>query len=50
MRYEVRINEAEFELIVGHRWFERDLAPTPAAPAHFEVGSIAVKAAWRILD
>ena len=28
----------------------RDLAPTLAAPAHFDVGSIAVKAAWRILD
>ena len=50
VRYEVRINEAEFNSIVAHRWFERDLAPTLAAPAHFDVGSIAVKAAWRVLD
>jgi hypothetical protein len=49
VRYEVRINEAEFDSIVGHRWFERDFAPSLAAPAHFDVGSIAVKAAWRIL-
>jgi hypothetical protein len=49
VRYEVRINEAEFDSIVGHRWFERDLAPSLEAPAHFDVGSIAVKAAWRIL-
>jgi hypothetical protein len=50
VRYEVRINEAEFNSIVGHRWFERGLAPSLAAPPHFDVGSIAVKAAWRILD
>ena len=50
VRYEVRINEAEFDSIVGHGWFEPDRAPSLAAPAHFDVGSIAVKAAWRILD
>ena len=50
VRYEVRINEAEFDSIVGHHWFEPDRAPSLASPAHFEVGSIAVKAAWRILD
>ena len=48
-RYEVRINEAEFDSIVDHRWFVRDLLPTLEAPAHFNVGSVAVKAAWRIL-
>ncbi len=48
-RYEVRINEAEFDSIVDHGWFTRDLLPTLEAPAHFNVGSIAVKAAWRIL-
>jgi hypothetical protein len=49
VRYEVRINQAEFDSIVGHRWFAPDRAPSPAAPAQFDVGSIAVKAAWRIL-
>jgi hypothetical protein len=48
-RYEVRISEAEFDSIVNHGWFQRDLLPTPEAPAQFAVGSIAVKAAWRIL-
>jgi hypothetical protein len=49
VRYEVRINQAEFESIVAHRWFAPDRAPSPASPARFNVGSIAVKAAWRIL-
>lgn len=48
-RYEVRINEAEYNSIVDHGWFRRDLAPTLEAPAQFAVGSLAVKAAWRIL-
>jgi hypothetical protein len=48
-RYEARINEAEFDTIVDHGWFNRDLLPTLQAPAQFAVGSIAVKAAWRIL-
>jgi hypothetical protein len=48
-RYEVRINEAEYDSIVDHGWFRRDLAPTLEAPAQFAVGSLAVKAAWRIL-
>ena len=48
-RYEVRISEAEFDSIVDHGWFHRDLLPTPEASAQFAVGSIAVKAAWRIL-
>ena len=48
-RYEVRINRAEFDSIVDHRWFERANGPTPQAPAHFNVDSIAVKAAWRVL-
>ena len=50
VRYEVRINQAEFDSIVAHRWFESARTPSLAAPAHFDVGSIAVKAAWRLLD
>ena len=49
VRYEVRINKAEFDSIVDHRWYERARAPTPQAPAHLDVDSIAVKAAWRIV-
>ncbi len=48
-RYEVRINQAEFDSIVDHRWFIRDALPTVEAPAQFNDGSVAVKAAWRIL-
>lgn len=48
-RYEVRINEAEFRSILDHRWYLREAMPTPETPGRFEVGSIAVKAAWRIL-
>jgi len=48
-RYEVRINKAEFDSIVDHGWYRRALLPTAEAPGRFNVGSIAVKAAWRIL-
>jgi hypothetical protein len=48
-RYEVRFNEAEFDTIVDHGWYVRDQLPTFERPGQFNVGSIAVKAAWRIL-
>jgi hypothetical protein len=48
-RYEVRLNEAEFDSIVDHGWYKRKLLPTADAPGRFNVGSAAVKAAWRIL-
>ncbi len=48
-RYEVRINEAEFSAIVDHRYYAKAALPTLDAPANFNVGSVAVKAAWRIL-
>ena len=48
-RYEVRINEAEFNSIVEHKWYIRSHLPTSRKPGRFNVGSIAVKAAWRIL-
>jgi hypothetical protein len=48
-RYEVRYNAAAFESIVDHGWYLRDRLPTPEAPGQFGLGSIAVKAAWRIL-
>jgi hypothetical protein len=48
-RYEVRINQQEFNSIVDHQWYVRRNLPTVRKPGHFSVGSIGVKAAWRIL-
>lgn len=48
-RYEVRFNQAAFDSIVGHEWYRRDHLPTPEQPGQFDVGSISVKAAWRLL-
>ncbi len=48
-RYETRVNEAEFDSIVDHQWYIRNNLPTPEKPGRFNVGSIAVKAAWRLL-
>lgn len=49
-RYEVRFNKAEFDSIVDHKWNLKSRLPSPENPAHFGVGSIGVKAAWRILN
>ena len=48
-RYEVRINKEEFNSIVDHKWYARNNLPTAQKPGRFNVGSIGVKAAWRIL-
>lgn len=48
-RYEVRVNQQEFETIVGHKWFLASNLPTQTSPVPFNSGSIEVKAAWRIL-
>jgi hypothetical protein len=48
-RYEVRFNKAEFDSIVDHNWYNRSYLPTAEKPGWFNVGSVAVKAAWRIL-
>jgi hypothetical protein len=48
-RYEVRVNKAEFDSIVDHRWLQRQFLPTVDQPGTFNEGSIAVKAAWRVL-
>ncbi len=48
-RYEIRFNEAEFNSIVDHKWYLRSHLPTVKKPGQFNVGSIGVKAAWRIL-
>ncbi|MHC2585357.1 hypothetical protein [Bradyrhizobium diazoefficiens] len=48
-RYEVRVNQQEFETIVGHKWYLASNLPTANTPVPFNDGSIEVKAAWRIL-
>ncbi|MEJ0075348.1 MAG: hypothetical protein WDO17_07845 [Alphaproteobacteria bacterium] len=48
-RYEVRVNQQEFETIVGHKWFLKSNLPTDKTPVPFNDGSIEVKAAWRVL-
>lgn len=50
VRYEVRVNEAEFDTIVEHKLYARQNAPTAERPIDFAIGSIAVKAAWRLLN
>lgn len=48
-RYEVRMNRPEFESIVLHQWYIRSKLANAHAPGRFDVGSIGVKAAWRLL-
>jgi len=48
-RYEIRFNRLEYEAIAGAGWSEGRNLPDEAHPADFPVGSIAVKAAWRVL-
>jgi hypothetical protein len=48
-RYEVRINEPEYSALASSGWSEGENLPDEAHPAHLPPGSIAVKAAWRVL-
>ena len=49
VRYEVRVNEPEFNSIVDHKWYIASNLPETMRPVPFNIGSTAVKAAWRIL-
>jgi hypothetical protein len=49
-RYEVRFNKEEFDTIDQNQWYIRSKLPTAANPGKFRIGSIEVKAAWRILN
>lgn len=49
LRYDVRVNEAQFGSIVDNKWYLESNLPTTATPVPFTTGSIEVKAAWRIL-
>jgi hypothetical protein len=48
-RYEVRINEPEYSALASSGWSQGENLPDEAHPAHLPAGSIAVKAAWRLL-
>jgi len=48
-RYEIRINEPEYDAIFSHGWSESKNLPDEAHPAELPIGSIAVKASWRLM-
>ena len=48
-RYEVRLNEPEYSALAFNGWSRGENLPDEAHPAHLPAGSIAVKAAWRLL-
>ena len=48
-RYEVRLNEPEYSALAASGWSQGENLPDEAHPAHLPAGSIAVKAAWRLL-
>jgi len=48
-RYEVRINEPEYSALAASGWSRGENLPDVAHPGRVPAGSIAVKAAWRLL-
>src|SRR5580704_4221216 len=48
-RYQVQVNQPEFNSIVGNKWYIASNLPTPTTAAPFNPGSTEIKAAWRIL-
>ncbi len=48
-RYEIRLNRPEYQAIAAGGWSEGRNLPDLAHPADLPIGSIAVKASWRIL-
>ena len=48
-RYEIRVNEPEYDAIAGDGWSEGRNLPNESHPANLPIGSIAVKAAWRLM-
>lgn len=48
-RYEVRVNQQEFNSIMNHNWYIASNLPSADKPVPFNVGSTEIKAAWRIL-
>jgi hypothetical protein len=50
VRYEVRVNQKEFESIKSHGWYRAANLPTANSPVPFDTGSTEIKAAWKILS
>ena len=48
-RYEIRVNEPEYDAIAGHGWSEGRNLPDEQHPANLPIGSIAIKASWRLM-
>ncbi len=48
-RYEVHVNEPEYDAIAGAGWSEGRNLPDENHPANLPVGSIAIKASWRLM-
>ncbi len=48
-RYEIRLNQPEYDAIATSGWAEGRNLPDAGHPADLPIGSIAVKASWRIL-
>ena len=48
-RYEIRLNRPEYDAIATSGWAEGRNLPDAGHPADLPIGSIAVKASWRIL-
>jgi hypothetical protein len=49
-RYEVRINEPEYSALAVPGWSQGENLPDETHPARLPAGSIAIKAAWRLLN
>lgn len=49
VRYEIRVNEPQFDSIVRNQWYLANNLPTAQQPLPFDPGSAEVKAAWRVL-
>ncbi|MGA8715571.1 MAG: hypothetical protein WB647_21475 [Roseiarcus sp.] len=48
-RYEIRINRAEYDAIAATGWSESKNLPNEDHPADLPIGSIAIKASWRLM-
>ncbi len=49
VRYEIRVNRPEYDAIAGAGWSEGRNLPDENHPANLPIGSIAIKAAWRLM-
>jgi hypothetical protein len=48
-RYEIRINKSEYDAIAANGWSQSKTLPDETHPADLPIGSIAVKASWRLM-